>query len=97
MTLKDYGASLLRTFVPILVGLGLARLGINALDIDGVSLQVVVTTLVTMTYYAGVRALEAKWPKIGILLGWTVAPVYTPPRATGGQISTGQPFLGYDR
>lgn len=79
MTLRDFLVSCIRTAVPAGVGLVLAHFGINALDIAGVPLQTVVTAVAIMAYYSGVRALEAKWPKVGILLGWTVAPSYAAP------------------
>lgn len=79
MTLRDYLASIIRTGVPTLVGLGLARLGIGWLDIDGVTAQTAVGLVAATAYYALVRAAESRWPKVGILLGWAVTPTYVKP------------------
>lgn len=76
MTLRDFLVSLIRTIVPGLVGTVLAHYGINALDIAGVPVQIVMTTLVITGYYAGVRFLETRWRWVGVLLGWAVTPLY---------------------
>lgn len=81
MTLKDYLASLVRTVVPFLVGLVLAKVSIDQFGVDSETLKAVITTVAAGGYYAGVRALEAKWPKVGVLLGWAVAPSYEKPAA----------------
>jgi hypothetical protein len=82
MTLSDYLVSLVRTGVPVLAGLVLARLGINGLNVDGVTAQTAISILAVAGYYALVRALESKWSKVGILLGWAVTPNYDKPAPT---------------
>lgn len=74
----DVRNSLIRTFVPILVGLAVS-LGLKfgfELDVEGVT--DLSTALVTAVYYAAVRFLEVKVsPKWGWLLGKPKQPVYT--------------------
>lgn len=80
---SNFLASLLRTFVPIIVGylLGLpvARvLGVSSDDATGL-----VTAILTAVYYAAVRALEQYVPAAGWLLGYASTPAYAPPVADG--------------
>lgn len=81
MTLKDYLASLVRTVVPLLVGTVLAKVSIDKFGVDSDTLKTVVTTVAIGGYYAAARALEVKWPKLGVLLGWAVTPSYEKPAA----------------
>jgi hypothetical protein len=81
MVVKDYLASLVRTVVPVLVGLVLAKVSIDKFGVDGETLKTVVTTVAVGGYYAAVRALEVKWPKVGVLLGWAATPSYEKPAA----------------
>lgn len=72
--LSDYLVSLIRTFVPIGVGIVLAYLakkGFN-LTVDAEAL----TLAVIGVYYAVVRKLEARWSWLGWLLGTPKAPTY---------------------
>lgn len=83
--LHDYLISLIRTAVPVAIGTVLASLASRAgivLDADS-STQLVAATvaLVVLAYYALVRALEARWPFLGVLLGKPAAPVYGLPPA----------------
>lgn len=76
MTRSDQLVSLVRTFVPALVGLAIAALTkINA-DIDSAALTALVDAIVIGAYYTVVRFLEARWPKFGILLGVPKQPSY---------------------
>lgn len=84
--MSDIAVSIIRTVVPAAVGALLTwladRLGIVDLDIDGA--VAIVTTIVIAAYYAGARALEARNPTLGVLLGSRQAPTYggdteTPP------------------
>lgn len=82
MTLSDYLVSLVRTFVPVLVGLGLTKLAtVTGISVSGETANLLLTGLVISGYYAAVRALEAKWHWFGVLLGWKVAPSYAAPAA----------------
>lgn len=79
MTLRDMGASFVRTVVPAMVGLilaGLAKLGIDA-DLS-VAVSALVDAVFVGGYYALVRLLEARWPFFGVLLGWKAQPSYPP-------------------
>jgi sulfite exporter TauE/SafE len=83
---SDYIVSLIRTWVPILIGSGLTWASVNlgfVLD-DRSSAAVVAATLVVVIglYYALARALEARWPLLGKLLiglGAGKAPEYDTP------------------
>jgi len=76
MSLSDWIAAWIRTQVAVWVPVGvnwLASLGI-AVPVEPATAGVV-AALIT-GYYTLVRALEAKWPAIGVLLGWKAQPVY---------------------
>jgi hypothetical protein len=76
---KDYTASVVRTVTPLLVGLILAIVGTEVAGFDENTLTPVIAAVVAAVYHAVVRALEEKWPKLGMLLGWDVTPTYTKP------------------
>lgn len=77
MTLSDYLVSIIRTGVPVLVGLVLAKLAAKTgITADLGLASEVATGLAIGGYYAAVRALEARWPFFGVLLGWKAAPEY---------------------
>jgi hypothetical protein len=80
MTLRDRLASLVRTGVPYLVGLGLAWLGrkygIVLSDGSSAELTAWVGFLAGTAYYAVVRWAEAHWPRVGWLLGLAKPPTY---------------------
>lgn len=85
MTLSDYFVSLIRTAVPVAVGLVLAKLAATTgIAVETGLAEPVVTGLAIGGYYAAVRALEARWPLFGVMLGYPVRPTYdtlsTPPR-----------------
>lgn len=73
------GTSIVRTAVPVVVGLiltGLAKIGFDLPD--GLVTEVVATFIITV-YYAGVRWLETNVaPAWGWLLGKANAPKYDP-------------------
>jgi len=81
--MNNYAISLIRTYVPIGVGAVASWLLVHyALSVP-TSTQVGITSLLTAGlsagYYAGVRALEQKFPQVGVLLGHTAKPVYLKP------------------
>lgn len=80
MNLSDQIVSLIRTWVPILIGVALTKLGlmlgVDDLGVDGASLGAAMAGLVTAVYYAIARKAEARWPAAGILLGFRKAPSY---------------------
>lgn len=70
--------SIIRTYVPIIVG-GFASwlLATFAFNLEAetqVALIVALTGLLQAAYYAGVRALEERFPGVGILLGAAKSP-----------------------
>lgn len=75
--------SLIRTAVPAAVGAVLAWLAGEAgvvLDADSsTALTAGVVALTMGAYYAAVRAAEARWPRLGVLLGTPAAPKYEVP------------------
>ncbi|WP_207935865.1 hypothetical protein [Actinomadura sp. KC216] len=78
--MNNYILSLVRTYVPIGVGLALTwlarELGI-VLDGDTSAMaSAVAVALASGAWYALARALEAYWPTFGVLLGSAKAPEY---------------------
>ena len=77
---RDYLISLIRTAVPAAVGALLAWLASTAgivIDADSsTALTVGVMALAMAGYYALVRVAEARWPRLGVLLGTPAAPKY---------------------
>lgn len=70
-------ASVIRTYVPVIVGqvaswLLLAHIVLPAPALVG--LTAFVGGLLTAIYYGGVRILEQQWPSFGVLLGLTASP-----------------------
>lgn len=80
MTLRDRFASIVRTGVPYLIGLGLTWLGRETgivLDEDNsAELTAWAAFLAGTAYYAVVRWAEARWPRVGWLLGLARTPTY---------------------
>jgi hypothetical protein len=84
MNLSDYFLSVVRTAVPAGVGAVLTylatRWGIGLDEDTSAQVTAGVTAVVIAVYYAVVRALEARWPVLGKLLGSSKKPVYTATR-----------------
>lgn len=76
MTVRDYLVALVRTVVPVLVGLIVSSLAKAGLEVDPGVVSGLVDALFIGGYYAAVRYVEAKWPTAGWLLGWKGAPTY---------------------
>lgn len=76
MNLSDYGRSIIRTVVPLIVGTVVAWLASRGINIDQATLLPLVDTLVAGAYYAVIRAAEKKWPSMGWMLGAPGAPSY---------------------
>ncbi|MCD0446445.1 hypothetical protein LO763_22780 [Glycomyces sp. A-F 0318] len=72
--------SLIRTYVPLGVGITVTwaatEYGIILDQDTSTALAVGATGAVAAIYAAIVRGLEARWPKLGVLLGMIGAPVY---------------------
>lgn len=74
--MRDLLVSVVRTIVPVVVGLIISTLATAGIEIDENSLRVVVDGLFVGGYYALVRVLEKQHPAIGWLLGLPAAPSY---------------------
>lgn len=74
--MTDFLASLIRTGVPILVGVVTSWLARRGLDIDEAEITAWLTPTLIGGYYFGVRSLERRFPWIGWLLGLPKQPGY---------------------
>jgi hypothetical protein len=93
--LFSLGPSVIRTAVPLVVGLLVSLAARSGLDLDDGLLQAVtglVSLIVGTGYYAIVRELERRNPSLGWLLGSPHAPVY-PTRAPRGRAAAADPGL----
>ena len=85
MNAADVVPSLIRTYVPLGVGVVASWLATKGLGLDAQTQAGVIallTGLITALYYTGVRLLETRYPAIGrVLLGLGVKakPVYLKP------------------
>lgn len=82
--MTNFFTSLVRTYVPIIVGALVAWLATIGLAIDAdtaAGLIIFLTGALQGLYYLIVRLLERKFPQIGVLLGSTQKPVYVQPEA----------------
>ncbi len=69
--------SIIRTLVPIAVGYlasMLLQYGIGLDDRALAGLTEFLGALLASIYYVAVRAIEQRWPKVGVLLGWAATP-----------------------
>jgi uncharacterized membrane protein (DUF441 family) len=78
--MKDLVPSLIRTYVPVIVGQFVAWLALKGVNLDDktvVSLTATVGGIITAVYYLAARLLERYVsPKLGWLLGRATPPVY---------------------
>ena len=85
MNASDVVPSLIRTYVPLGVGLVLSYLATKGLHLDTgtqAGLVSLLTVAITALYYTGVRLIETRYPAIGtVLLGLGVKgkPAYLKP------------------
>ena len=72
------GVSSVRTVVPAVVGTVLAWLVSHGFDVgvDSGQVSAVLVPAVIGVYYTVIRRLEARWPRVGWLLGSPKAPSY---------------------
>lgn len=85
-TNSDLLKSLIRTVVPVVVGLivsGFAQLGI---EVPTAALSGLIDAVFVGAYYALIRVLETKSPSIGWFLGLPAAPEYKVWTAQGGPL-----------
>lgn len=88
--MSTFVTSLIRTIVPMLVGRLAALLltiGIELPETAFENLEATLTVALAAAYYAGVRALEKRWPQAGWLLGKAVQPVYAGQGITAEEIA----------
>jgi len=82
---SDFVVSVIRTYVPIWVGVGVTWLASVGLDLDTGSrtgLVAAATGLVIAVYYLAVRLAGKRWPIVEkYLLGSSRKPEYTEPQA----------------
>ena len=80
-TVRDLGASLVRTVVPYVVGTVIAWLLSRGFDLTAYenAVNVWLTVACGSAYYAGARWLETRYPAAGLLLGWRAQPKYIDP------------------
>jgi hypothetical protein len=74
--MSDLLKSVVRTFVPVVVGLILSALAKLQVEVDAVGLAQLVDAIFVGLYYAVVRFLEAKNQAFGWLLGLPSPPSY---------------------
>ena len=60
--------SILRTAVPVIVGLLLGLAAKAGLNLPGGAVSEIVTVILTTAYYAAGRYIESTWPRLGQLL-----------------------------
>jgi hypothetical protein len=80
--MSQYVVSVIRTWVPIIVGyfIGwLLSLGIEVSEDAQAALTLALGAIATALYYAAVRWLETRFPNAGALLGYIRQPVYVDP------------------
>ncbi|HLR95689.1 MAG TPA: hypothetical protein VK053_14280 [Jiangellaceae bacterium] len=72
--------SLIRTYVPIVVGALASWLLTLGVEVDAeaqAGLVVAMTGVLQAIYYAAARWAETRWPWLGVLLGSRAKPTYT--------------------
>ena len=77
--INSYVTSLIRTYVPLGIGVLVTWLASLGIDIDSTASAALVAgigAVVAAAWYALARLLEKRWPKLGGLLGVPRAPSY---------------------
>lgn len=72
----DYGRSVIRTIVPLIVGSLVGWFVSKGVEVDRGALTAALDSLLGGLYYVVIRAVERRWPKAGWLLGAPGAPTY---------------------
>jgi len=86
--MSQYLVSVIRTWVPIIVGWLVSQLLIIGVVIDDDTSKLLESAISAVTialYYAAARWLETKFPNAGVLLGYIRQPVYVDPTKTPEQ------------
>lgn len=86
--MQDLLRSVVRTFVPVVVGLIISGLAMAGVEVDQAALTSVIDAIFVGLYYTVVRFLESKNKQFGWFLGLPTPPTYattydakTPPSA----------------
>ena len=74
--MSDLQTSIVRTVVPMLVGVILTAAARVGLDLDDAAVTSIATAVVSAAYYAAARWLESRRASLGWLLGKPTAPSY---------------------
>lgn len=86
--MSDFITASVRTISPMIVGAivgWLVTIGIEVTSDAQAALIVLTTFIFQAVYYLAVKALEKRWPKLGVLLGVPKQPVYAG-TADGGSV-----------
>lgn len=86
--MQNFVTSLIRTYVPIIVGALVAWLVTVGVELDAdtqAGLIVAMTGALQAVYYLVVRLLERKFPQLGVLLGSAQKPVYVESTSVAAQ------------
>jgi hypothetical protein len=92
--LSDLVPSLVRTWVPVVVGGFISWAATQGIQISTGAqgaLIVVLTSAIIAVYYTVVRLLEQKWPAAGLFLGSATQPSYNAPSAPGSPAAVPPP------
>jgi hypothetical protein len=77
--MNSFVTSLVRTYVPIIVGSLASYLALKGIQLDATALAGLTAFLggiISAVYYLVVRLLEKKFPQVGVLLGVAAKPTY---------------------
>lgn len=81
--MSDFVISLIRTWVPVVVGGFVTWLITLGVEIDSEALVAALVSILSGVYYALIRALEVRYPWLGVFLGYNRAtPQYVGERRT---------------
>ena len=85
-TINDMLKSIIRTFVPVVVGLIISWFAQLGIEVPTAALAGVIDAIFVGGYYAIIRVLESKSPQFGWLLGLPSPPSYTVWTSQGGLV-----------
>jgi hypothetical protein len=74
--MQDYGKSIIRTIVPVVVGKLLSLLANTGIEIDDPSIIATIDAAVIAAYYSLIRYLESLNPWFGWFIGLPAPPHY---------------------
>lgn len=90
MSLSDWIAAWIRTQVAVWVPVLAAWLASLGVEVPVEPTTMVLVSAIITAYYTVVRLLEARWPAIGVLLGWKAQPTYGSTTERPGEGSHGE-------